>query len=46
MNKNSEDSVNQLKSLFESEKIKFEEKLKEDKKKTERKLKQLIEEYD
>ena len=46
MNKNSEDAVNQLRVMFESEKINFEEKLKEEKKKNERKIKNLTEDYE
>ena len=46
LNRNSEETINQLKNLFETEKYLFEEKLREEKSKTERKIKSLSEEYE
>lgn len=46
LNKNSEDTISQLKALFESEKIRFEERLKEEKSKNEKKIRFTIEEYE
>merc|ERR1712032_1784116 len=46
LNNNSEESVNQLKILFESEKIRFDEKTKEEKLKMDRKMKNLVEDHE
>ena len=46
LNKNSEETINQLKNIYESEKNLFEEKLREEKSKTERKIKALTDEYE
>lgn len=46
LNKNSEETISQLKALFETEKIRFEDKLKEEKLRNEKKIKYTIEEYE
>lgn len=46
LNKTSEESINQLRILFESEKIRFDEKTKEEKIKTDKKIRNLIEDHE
>lgn len=46
LNRASEETINQMKALFETEKIRFEDRLKDEKHKNERKLKNLIDDYE
>lgn len=46
LNRSSEETINQMKALFETEKIRFEEKLKEEKHKNEKKNKFIIDDYE
>lgn len=46
LNRNSEESIAQLKAIFETEKIRFEEKLKEEKLRNEKKIRYAVEEYE
>ena len=46
INKNTEETMTQLKALFESEKLRLEEKLKEEKNKSQKKIQSLTEEYE
>jgi hypothetical protein len=46
LNKSSEETINQMKALFETEKIRFEERMKEEKHKNEKKNKFLNEDFD
>ncbi len=46
LNRSSEETINQLRHLFEQEKVLFDEKLRDDKLKNEKKMKALIEEYE
>ena len=44
--KNSEETLNQLKTLFETEKIRLEEKLREEKEKNEKRINSIIEDHE
>lgn len=46
LNKNSEETILQMKSIFDTEKIRFEEKLKDERTKNEKKIKNLTEDYE
>ena len=46
LNTKSEETIKQLRMIYETEKIRLEEKLKEEKNKAERKIKQITEEYE
>ncbi len=46
LNRTSEETINQMKALFETEKIRFEDRLKDEKHKNDRKYKNLIDDYE
>ena len=46
LNKNSEETLNQLKTLFENEKMRLEEKLREEKEKYEKKIETMTDDYE
>lgn len=46
LNRTSEETINQMKALFETEKIRFEDRLKDEKHRNDRKFKNLIDDYE